>query len=145
MPCEFCGVADKFGAPKIKEYKYWTVYLNTNQSYLGWCTIRLNRHLEDFFDINEKELSEFFRITKKLRDAAKELFCPDMFNYATLGNTVHHVHLHFIPRYSRKVEFTGYVFEDARWKKNYAPYDIDLKIPPNTLTEIRNALADKLK
>ncbi|PIP22120.1 MAG: hypothetical protein COX38_02370 [Candidatus Nealsonbacteria bacterium CG23_combo_of_CG06-09_8_20_14_all_39_25] len=102
--------------------------------------IRLRRHPEDFFDINEEELKELFEITKKLRDVIKEIFGADIFNYATFGNVVRHVHLHFIPRYSKKVNFLGITFEDERWGQNYAPYN-KFKISK----EVESEIIDKIK
>lgn len=136
MNCEFCNLKGL----TIKEYKNWVVHLSDDQRYLGRCIIRLRRHLEDFFDINEEELKELFEITKKLRDAIKEIFGAGMFNYATLGNVVRHVHLHFIPRYSKKVNFLGIIFEDERWGQNYAPYN-KFKISQ----EIKSKIIDKIK
>ncbi|MCL5438382.1 MAG: HIT family protein [Patescibacteria group bacterium] len=114
--------------------------MQEDQYYLGRCVILLKRHLEDFFDINENELKELFKITKNLRDVVKKVFGADMFNYATLGNVERHVHLHFIPRYSKKVVFKGIAFEDKNWGKNYAPYNKNFKIPKNVLMKIKDTI-----
>lgn len=143
MVCEFCD-NDKFIELRIKEYRNWIVELYSNQCYLGRCVIRLKRHLEDFFEINEEELKELFEITKKLRDTIKELFGADMFNYASLGNVTRHVHLHFIPRYSKKINFSGFTFEDKRWGQNYTPSDREFKIPKEIQSAIRDKIREKL-
>ena len=141
MNCLFCDnhELEEF---KIKEYNYWIVDLSINQCFLGRCTIRLKRHLEDFFDINEEELKEFFEITRKVRNVIKEVFGADMFNYATLGNLVRHVHLHLISRYSKKVHFEGYTFKNTGWGKHYRLHQKDdFKIPK----EIQMAIKDRIK
>lgn len=117
--------------------------LAINQRYLGKCIIRLRRHLEDFFDINEEELKEFFVITKRLRNVIKEIFGADMFNYATLGNVVRHVHLHFIPRYSKSTTFLGVTFEDENWGDNYWPHR-DFQIPKKVQLAIRDKIRERL-
>ncbi len=141
MNCEFCNLQGLI----IKEYKNWAVHLADDQRYLGRCIIRLRRHTEDFFDINEEELKDFFEITKKLRNAVRENFGADMFNYATLGNTVRHVHLHFIPRYSKEVNFSGINFKDERWGQNYVPYnkfEVSEEIKLEIIRRIRKELQD---
>lgn len=143
MNCEFCNLKEEFKELTIKEYKYWIVDLAINQRYLGKCIIRLRRHLEDFFDINEEELKEFFVITKRLRNVIKEIFGADMFNYATLGNVVRHVHLHFIPRYSKSTTFLGVTFEDENWGDNYWPHR-DFQIPKKVQLAIRDKIRERL-
>ncbi len=143
MQCDFCN-PDSNKELKIREYRYWTVSLHPNQYYLGRCMIILNRHAEDFFDIEKNELGEVFEIAKQLRNAVKELFDANMFNYASLGNIIRHVHLHFIPRYRKEVSFEGIVFEDKRWGDNYAPYDRDFRIPKGVLLKIKDEIKSKL-
>ncbi len=139
MKCDFCN----FKGLVIKEYKNWVVHLADDQRYLGRCIIRLKRHAEDFFDIGEEESKEFFEITKKLRNAVRENFGADMFNYATLGNMVRHVHLHFIPRYSKEVNFSGVVFKDEKWGQNYAPYN-KFEISEDVKSKIIDKIRKKL-
>ena len=139
MNCEFCN----FKGLTIKEYKNWVVHLDDDQRYLGRCIIRLRRHADDFFNINGEELKEFFEITKKLRNVVKEIFGADMFNYAILGNVVRHVHLHFIPRYSKEVNFLGIDFKDEKWGQHYAPYN-KFKISEEVESEIIDKIRKKL-
>lgn len=106
--------------------------------------ISLKRHLEDFLDINQREFNQLYKIMKNLRDVTKESFNADLFNYASLGNYVKHVHLHFIPRYSKKVNFLGIVFEDKNWGKNYTPYDKEFKIPEKVKYKIIEEIKSKL-
>jgi diadenosine tetraphosphate (Ap4A) HIT family hydrolase len=129
---------------KIKEYQYWTVYLWKHPYYLGRCFAKLNRHAEDFFDINDEEKEELFVIGKELRGAIKDAFGADMLNYAALGNIVRHVHLHFIPRYSKEISFERIRFKDENWGKNYAPYDKNFDIPAEIKEKIARAIESKL-
>ena len=128
----------------IKKFKYWRVELNCQQTYLGWCLVILNRHLEDLIDITKEEQAELFEVSKKVRDAIKESFHPDMFNYASLGNQTAHLHLRIIPRYSKPVKFGNIEFKDERWGKNYSPYNKNFKIPKEVETKIRDTIKEKL-
>jgi diadenosine tetraphosphate (Ap4A) HIT family hydrolase len=128
----------------IKKYKHWSIVISTNQCYLGWCLVKLNRHIVDLFDTTKEEREELFEVVTNLRDALKRLFKPDLFNYASLGNSVRHLHLHFIPRYEKKRLFGGVTFIDKRWGHNYAPVDKEFKIPDSVLNKIREAIKKNL-
>ncbi len=144
MKCDLCNPPKVYAEWKIKGYKNWTIYIHPNQSYLGRCFVVLNRHIEDFFDTEKEELLQYFSVVRDLRDAAKSLFKPDMFNYSVLGNDKIHVHLNFVPRYSEPRVFSGFKFVDNRWGSNYSPYDKDFKVPDNVLSDIREALKSRL-
>lgn len=109
-------IVENFEKLKIKEYKYWTVYLHDNQYYLGRCVISYSKDLVDFFDTTNEEREEFLVVAEKLRNAIKRLFKPDLMNYASLGNyEPHHLHWHIIPRYKEKRIFENYEFIDKNW------------------------------
>ena len=131
---------------KLKEYKYWAVYLNVNQYFLGRVYIWSKRKgLVDLMDLSEKEQKELFEICKQVKQALTELFRPDLFNWASLGNISSQCHLHVIPRYEKPRLFNLEVFVDERWGKNYAPYNYDFKISEETLLKIRDVIKEKLK
>lgn len=144
MPCNICDDPERYTNWEIKKFPLWTVFIHPNQCYLGRCFIALNRHEDDFFDITEKELAEYFSIVKNLRNNMRELFHPDLFNYAILQNNLNHVHLNFVPRYKDKRIIKNMEFTDARWGHNYSPYDKNFKIPDELLAEIRDMIKSKL-
>lgn len=127
---------------KIKSYKYWDVYLHENQCYLGrvFVQLRNDQGVEDFLEVSKGEREEFFRIGKEIKSALKILFTPDKMNYAALSNTSPRIHVHLVPRYKEAREFGGVVFQDARWGKNFAPYDRDFVLEERVLFKIRDAL-----
>ena len=140
MPKQCCFTKKKLD---IRRFRYWTVALHQNQSYLGRCIVYLNKHKEDFFQLDNKELKELMKIGKKLKNALKELFNPTKFNYAWLGMGIPHLHLHFVPRYKKPVIFQGRIFKDKRWGKNYSPSP-KLVFPDKELENIKIAIAKKL-
>jgi len=97
----------------------------------------------DLFDINQKEKNELFEIMRKIRNALKKLFQPDLFNYASLGNEVQHLHFHLIPRYKTKRIFEGVEFVDKNWGRNCWPHEEqELSVP--TLNKLRQAIKNEL-
>jgi diadenosine tetraphosphate (Ap4A) HIT family hydrolase len=72
------------------------------------------------------------------------LFKPDLFNYASLGNDTHHLHVHVIPRYASPREFQGIAFEDKRWGHSYRT-NPELKIADEALFRIRDGIKKFLK
>lgn len=104
----------------IKDYEHWTVSLHGNQGYLGRCVIVAKREdAEDLSEATPEEREELFLIINELKNAAADLFQPDWFNYAFLGNIVRHLHGHFLPRYKTSREYGGMIFKDERWGQNY--------------------------
>jgi len=139
-----CSTPEEFKKFRIKDYKFWHVELRSNQNYLGWCLVILNRHLEDLMDISAEEKNELFSITKDLRNTLRKAFNPDMINYASLGNVTQHVHLQVVPRYKQAVEFEGMTFEDKNWGGNYSPYDKNFKVSGEVYTKIIDKIKENL-
>lgn len=131
---------------KIKTYKHWDVYLHENQCYLGrvFLLLKSDAGVEDFLEIEGETREEFFQIGAEVKQALKTLFKPDKMNYAALSNVSPKIHVHFIPRYKSPREFQGAVFNDARWGKNYAPYDRAFNLDGQVLFQICKELQKNL-
>lgn len=129
---------------EIKMYKHWGVFVHENQSYLGRCVIWCNREdALDLADATAEEQAELFVILKELREASENVFKPDWFNYAFLGNEIRHLHGHFIPRYKTDKEFAGITFRDEFWGHNYRT-NYDFVTPEPVLQEIKNIMKEEL-
>lgn len=130
---------------KVKEYKYWSIFLHKDQTNIGrtylWCN---RKDIVDFLDMNNEEKEEFFKATKELKDVLTKLFKPDLFNYASLGNDTHHLHVHIIPRYASPREFQGITFEDKRWGHSYRTNQ-EFKITNGVLFMIKDEIKKFLK
>ena len=125
----------------IKDYKYWTLQVACNQSYLGRCIIWCKRDdAIDLSDMSPEESSELVEILKNLKEAEGKSFGASWFNYSFLGNGTRHLHCHFVPRYQNPVEFSGTIFKDELWGNNF-------KTDPNfeTTDELREAVRLELK
>jgi len=133
-----------FSEYKIKEYKYWEVFIHQNQSYLGRCVIWCKRDdALDLTDATKEEKEELFLILQELREALIKTFHPDWFNYAFLGNSMRHLHCHFIPRYAKPKTFEGIKFEDKLFGHNWKT-DHNFITPKAVLDKIRINLSDAL-
>lgn len=136
---------EDFSKYLIKEYKYWTVSVHQNQGYLGRCVVWCKReNALDLADATEEEQKELIPILRDLREAVKNAFQPDWFNYAFLGNEARHLHGHFLPRYSSPRQFEGITFTDDKWGHNYKT-DHNFITPPEVLEAIRLKLWEGLK
>lgn len=135
---------EDFSKYKIKDYKYWTLYIHQNQGYLGRCIIWCNGgENRDLADVTPEERDELFVILKNLKDALKRIFKPDWLNYAFLGNENWHLHGHFVPRYASTREFGGVTFKDERWGHNWQT-DNNFKIPEDLMQRIKLKIQKEL-
>lgn len=131
---------DKYEKFKIKDYRYWGIYIHENQGYLGRCVIWCKRkRAEDLAQATAKEREELFGIIKELRAAVTESFGADWFNYSFLGNDKRHLHGHFIPRYATARRFGGVTFRDERWGHNYRT-DHAFHVPDELVDKIREKI-----
>ncbi len=129
----------------IKEFENWNAYLHQNQNYLGRFYLWAKREdILDPFDMHIDENREYLSAGRMLKKSLEELFQPDMFNYATLGNVTRHLHTHIIPRYKDVRIFGGIIFRDENWGGNYAPYDKNFKVPEEGLIKIKDAIKERL-
>ena len=104
----------------IKDYRYWLINIHENQGNLGRCVVWCKReNALDMTDATPEEQAELFIVIKELKNASYNLFQPDWFNYAFLGNETRHLHGHFIPRYAKPKTFMDIVFEDKLYGHNY--------------------------
>lgn len=128
----------------IKQYKYWGVYVHKNQGYLGRCIVWCDREdAQQLTGATQEEREELFLILKELQEASVKAFGGEWFNFVFLGNETRHLHCHFIPRYSKEIEFEGVKFKDERWGHNYRT-DHSFITTPEILEKIRLKMAGAL-
>ena len=129
----------------IGKYIHWEVQLHYRQNLLGRSIIRCNRlDAVDPVGLSASELAELWLLMSTLRQALVTLFCPDHFNYAIMGNTDPHVHVHLVPRYRSERWFEGVRFVDSNFGKRYSnagPTDL----PEETLLKLRDGLRHEMQ
>ena len=128
----------------IKEYEYWSVYIHDNQGILGrlyvWCK---REDALDLPDATEEEQEELFVILREVEKILTEIFKPDMFNYAFLGNFTHHLHGHILPRYAKPGIFNGETFFDKNWGHNYKT-EHNFVTSPELLEAVRSKIKERI-
>lgn len=75
----------------------------------GHVLIIPRRHRADYFALSLREQTDCLRLLNKVRAMLQTRFQPDAFNVGInvgpdAGQTIHHVHIHLIPRYRGDVE-----------------------------------------
>ena len=67
------------------------------------------RHFANYFDINEAERNELWALVGEGQKIAEKKYNPDGYNIGInvgtwAGQSIHHLHIHIIPRYKGDVE-----------------------------------------
>lgn len=138
-------MADEYADNIVKEYKYWTLYVNGDQGFLGRCVVWCKR--EDALDLalaTPEEQKELFEILRVLRDGVAKEFGATWFNYSFLGNVDRHLHGHFFPRYQQPVTFNGVTFIDLDYNKNPSKTGTTNIVSKEVLAAIRDRLREVL-
>lgn len=74
----------------------------------GHALIIPRRHVASFFDLTQDERQDMFNMVDEVKRILDDRFHPDGYNIGvnigeTAGQSIFHVHLHLIPRYSGDV------------------------------------------
>src|SRR5262249_20343186 len=74
----------------------------------GHTLVVPRRHVAGYFECTPAEKAELWRLVEEVRARLLEAYRPDGFNVglndgAAAGQTVHHAHIHVIPRYAGDV------------------------------------------
>ena len=71
----------------------------------GHILVIPRRHFTDIFDATEEELRALGGLVRRVKEFADEEYAPDGYNIGinrgrTAGQSIMHLHIHFIPRYA---------------------------------------------
>lgn len=107
--CLFCDKDNKEKHRIIEENKYAYARWDNMPVSNGHAEVIPKRHVESFFDLTNDEVLALYQLAKVTRIKIAELYSPDAFNLGindgeAAGRTIHHMHLHLIPRYIGDVE-----------------------------------------
>lgn len=75
----------------------------------GHCEIIPKKHIESFFDLPAYQVQMLYYLISAAKKMIEQEYTPDGYNIGinegkSAGRTVHHLHVHLIPRYSGDVE-----------------------------------------
>lgn len=113
--CIFCKIANgEIPSNTLYEDEKYRVILDLDPATRGHALILPKDHYADLYELPEENCAEVLKLAKKMAERMKEkLGCTGMNlvqnNGESAGQTVHHFHMHLIPRYddgSRIVAWT---------------------------------------
>jgi len=76
------------------------VVLADEQAYTGWSILLLKDHHEHLAGLSLERQGRLWEDVAKVAAAMTREFKPARINYECLGNELHHIHWHVIPRYA---------------------------------------------
>lgn len=105
-PCPFCTLPSE-RVVEQNEHAFW-IYDGFPVS-VGHSLIVPRRHVGSFFETNLEERLSMFALLDKAKVELEKVYGPDAFNIGindgpAAGQTVTHLHLHLIPRYTGDVD-----------------------------------------
>ena len=109
MECLFCKILDE----KKKEFIYdnasFYSFYDPYPVSKGHALIIPKRHVNSFVGLDNKEQSDLFDALKKVMEFVNEKYHFSGYNIGinngeVAGQTIMHLHLHFIPRYGGDVQ-----------------------------------------
>ena len=91
--------------PIVGTNKFFARKLIGNSISKGHALIIPKRHVDNFFDLSLREQTALFFVLNHVKNFLQKRFNPDGFNVGInigekAGQTIPHVHIHLIPRYS---------------------------------------------
>ena len=103
--CPLCSSRPK-DAYFVRQLETCSLYLANNQVYRGQAAVVYDlKHVARVDQLFESEWRAFAEEIHAVQSAIQRVFSPDHINLESLGNSVPHLHFHFIPRYK----------SDKRW------------------------------
>jgi diadenosine tetraphosphate (Ap4A) HIT family hydrolase len=100
--CPFCNIS---AARILQESALAIALSDAFPVSRGHCLVIPRRHVRSWFETSEDERREMLRLLDDAREALRRASGPDGFNIgindgAAAGQTVPHLHVHLIPRYT---------------------------------------------
>ena len=127
----------------IKEYPHWMLEVNYMQHTLGSYIIFCKRKgVEKISELTDEEHLEMKHVFADIEYALSEnpFFKPDRFNYWQMGNELHQLHFHGIPRYAESREFNGKKWTDDQYG-SIPKWTVE-RISQNTVATLRNIMRE---
>jgi diadenosine tetraphosphate (Ap4A) HIT family hydrolase len=133
----------KFAEGNIKVYQHWILTVSFRQHTLGCLIVMAKREVERISELSDPELLELRQVMRDLETALNRAsdFQPDRFNYLQLGNALHQLHFHCIPRYQTIRHFAGQEWVDTTFGRP----PIFLKKDQESSVELVRTIRDTLQ
>jgi len=106
--CLFCD-KNNFEKEIILEDKLFYAKWDGHPVSKGHALIFPKKHIKSLFDLNESEIVAFLKLLKEVKKIIDSKYHPDAYNIGIndgveAGRTIHHLHIHIIPRYKGDVD-----------------------------------------
>lgn len=110
--CFYCEKDERLDDLMIKicDLDASTVYLFKEQTYRGRCVVAYKGHVNELFELGEKELNAYMKDVTRVAAAVKKAFSPNKVNYGAYSDKLPHLHFHIVPKYKDSYSWGG-VFE----------------------------------
>lgn len=107
--CKYCDPEYQSSDRIVLENEYWIGNFDNHPVSPGHMKLICRQHRSLFEELSEKEVVAFQKILRKAKALIRKKHTPDGWNIginegAAAGQTVFHLHIHLIPRYTGDVE-----------------------------------------
>jgi diadenosine tetraphosphate (Ap4A) HIT family hydrolase len=107
-PCLFCD-KDNLENRIIIENDFCYARWDNSPVSNGHAEIVPKKHIESFFDLDKSQIEQVYSLICDVKNLIQEKYNPDGYNIGindgeSAGRTIHHLHIHLIPRYKGDVE-----------------------------------------
>lgn len=102
--CSYCmcgtdnTLVDAFGVPML-DLPASKVILFKEQSHKGRVIVASKQHVDDISCMSEEDAAAFMADVRHVAAALHKAFNPDKINFGAYGDTMHHLHVHIVPKY----------------------------------------------
>lgn len=94
--CQDISLPENPFSLKVVELRQSFVRLPRNQYMRGWTIVAFKRHACELFELNPKELLEFWQDVSQVAKALDGLYQPVKLNYCVFGHHCPHLHCHLL-------------------------------------------------
>jgi len=103
--CPFCNINK---SDIILESKLSLVFYDKFPVNKGHILIISKRHTSNYFELTQEEKNDIWKLVDKASELLTRKYYPTGFNIGininkSAGQTIHHIHIHLIPRYINDV------------------------------------------
>lgn len=101
MSCLYCekNETQKELMIKICDLQVSELFLFKEQTYSGRCLVAYNKHVNELFELDEKERNLFMQDVSKAAKAMSKAFSAKKINYGAYSDKLPHLHFHLVPKY----------------------------------------------
>lgn len=107
--CSYCAEGDllaEFGV-KICELPMSKLILFKEQSHPGRVIVACKKHVDDITELTAEERAAYIEDINRVAVCIHKVFHPDKINFGAYGDTMHHLHVHIVPKYKDQYEWGG--------------------------------------